>query len=68
MGSYAYEVVSIIYSLDKKSMKEIISKNPISLQGNKKLFVVYHCSILGIANRNFNTQRGDWKKIKQYLN
>ncbi|MDQ6901460.1 MAG: uracil-DNA glycosylase family protein [Bacteroidota bacterium] len=67
LGSKAYDVVSMIYSLDKKPMKEIIDANPISLPDNKKLFVVYHCSNLGIANRSFDTQREDWKKIKAYM-
>lgn len=67
MGSKAYEVVSIIYNLDQKPMKEIVDTNPILLDDNKKLFVVYHCSNLGIANRSFNTQREDWRKIKPYL-
>jgi len=67
MGSKAYEVVSIIYSLDLKPLKNIVDTNPISLQDNKKLFVVYHCSGLGIANRAFNIQRDDWQKIKLCL-
>ncbi len=67
MGSKAYEVVSIIYNLDRKKMKEIIDANPILLEDNKKLFVVYHCSKLGIANRNFATQLEDWKKIRQHI-
>ncbi len=67
MGSKAYEVVSIIYNLDRKPMKEIVDKNPILLDDNKRLFVVYHCSNLGIANRSFITQREDWRKIRPYL-
>jgi uracil-DNA glycosylase len=67
MGSKAYEVIAIIYKLDQKPMKEVVNTNPILLDDNKKLFVVYHCSNLGIANRNYNTQREDWRKIKEYL-
>ncbi len=69
MGSKAYEVVSIIYiyNLDRKPIKEIVDTNPILLDDNKNLFVVYHCSNLGITNRSFNTQREDWRKIKPYL-
>jgi len=67
MGAKAYEVVSIIYNLDQKPIKEIVGANPILLDDNKRLFVVYHCSNLGIANRDFNSQRNDWRKIKHYL-
>lgn len=67
MGAIAYDAISIIYSLNKKAMKNIIEENPIELPDHKKLFVVYHCSGLGIANRNFKKQMEDWKKIKQYI-
>ncbi|MBS1643444.1 MAG: uracil-DNA glycosylase family protein [Bacteroidetes bacterium] len=67
MGSKAYEVISIIYNLDQKRMKEVVDTNPILLDDNKKLFVVYHCSNLGIANRSFIKQCEDWRKIKLYL-
>lgn len=67
MGSKAYEVVSIIYDLDQMPMKEIVDANPILVDDNMKLFVVYHCSKLGIANRDFNLQKNDWRKIRQHL-
>lgn len=67
MGSKAYEVVSLIYKLDQKPMKKIVDTNPILLDNNKKLFVVYHCSKLGMANRNFDAQREDWRKIRPHL-
>lgn len=67
MGSKAYEVASIIYNLDQKPMKEIVNMNPILLDDNKKLFVVYHCSKLGIANRSFNKQLEDWREIKLHI-
>ena len=67
MGSIAYDTICIIYGLHKKPMKEAIENNPIILEDGKKLFIVYHCSNLGIANRNFNSQREDWKKIKNHL-
>lgn len=68
MGSKAYDIVSLIYSLEDKSLKRVIDINPIILKDNKKLFAVYHCSQLGVANRNINLQLGDWAKIKPYLN
>ena len=67
MGSKAYDVASIIYSLESKPMKELINSNPILLGDNMKLFVVYHCSSLGIANRNFEKQLDDWREIRQHL-
>jgi hypothetical protein len=66
MGSIAYDAVSIIYNIEKKAMKDVIETNPILLPDNKKLFVVYHCSNLGIANRNFELQKADWKKIGEH--
>ena len=67
MGSKAYDVVAKIYSLAPKPMKELVETNPISLPDSKKLFVVYHCSSLGIANRNFSKQCEDWRKIKPFI-
>jgi hypothetical protein len=48
-------------------MREIINQTPIQLPDRKKLFVVYHCSSLGIANRNFNKQLNDWRMMKSKL-
>ena len=67
MGAKAYDVISIIYSLEIKPLKDLVDSNPILLPDGKKLFVVYHCSGLGIANRAFNTQREDWRKIAKGL-
>lgn len=67
MGTTAYNAVSIIYRLEKKPLKELIVNNPIVLNDNKKLFAVYHCSGLGLINRNLETQLEDWKKIKQLI-
>ena len=67
MGSTAYDVVCRIYGLNQKPMKEIIEQTPIQLPDGKKLFVVYHCSNLGITNRDFNSQCADWREIKSKL-
>ena len=67
MGSIAYETICLIYGLTKKSMKDAVESNPIILENGIKIFVVYHCSSLGIANRDFNTQREDWQKIKAHI-
>lgn len=67
MGTTAYNVISIIYQLDKKTLKELIETNPIILNDKTKLFTVYHCSGLGLISRNFETQLEDWKKIKQQI-
>jgi uracil-DNA glycosylase len=67
LGSKAYDVVCRIYGLKLKPMREIINQTPIQLPDRKKLFVVYHCSSLGIANRNFNKQLNDWRMMKSKL-
>ena len=67
LGSLAYEVMSIIYQLEKKSLKKLVQTNPIILPGSIKLFAHYHCSGLGLISRNFESQLEDWKKIKQHL-
>jgi len=67
LGSTAYDDVCRIYKLTRKPMKEIINQTPIQLPDRKKLFVVYHCSNLGIANRNFKTQLEDWRLMKSKL-
>lgn len=67
MGTTAYNVVSLIYQLDKKPLKELIKENPIMLKDNKKLFTVYHCSGLGLISRNFEAQLEDWRRIKQLI-
>ena len=67
LGRMAYQVMSIIYSLEKKSLKKLVESDPIILPGNIKLFALYHCSGLGLISRNFETQLEDWKKVKQNL-
>ena len=69
MGSRAYDVLSIIYNINKKTMKEIISeRKPLDIKNEKvKIFVVYHCSTLGQANRKMEQQYEDWIKIKKHL-
>ena len=67
LGCLAYEVMSIIYKLEKQSLKKLVDNNPIILCNNIKLFALYHCSGLGLISRNFEKQLEDWKKIKGNL-
>lgn len=64
MGSAAYFTIAKIYGLRKKSLSKVVDENPISLNDGKKLFVMYHCSALGTANRKLELQKKDWKKIQ----
>ncbi len=67
LGKPAYHSVADIYDIEKENMNEIIEKNPIELPNNKLLFAMYHCSPLGCRNRNWELQKKDWMKIKDYL-
>ncbi len=67
LGKAAYETVSKIYNIKTMPLKYAIDMNPVKLPDGKLLFAVYHCSDLGHANRHFQTQRKDWRKIKKYL-
>jgi len=67
MGSIPFKTVSKIYDLKIEPLKKLIEKNPITLPDKKLLFVFYHCSGLGIANRKFDLQCQDWSKLKSYI-
>jgi hypothetical protein len=34
---------------------------------NVKIFAMYHCGRIGLANRKLNKQILDWRKIKKHL-
>jgi len=66
LGKKAYDALAIIYKLKKSPLKTLVENNPIKLPDDKLLFAVYHCGGLGIASRNFELQKKDWKRIKGY--
>ena len=66
LGKKAYDALAIIYKLKKSPLKNLVENNPIKLPDGKLLFAVYHCGRLGIASRNFELQKKDWKKINEY--
>jgi hypothetical protein len=66
LGKPAYESIANIYGLQKENLAQIIDKNPFKLNDGKLLFAMYHCSPLGCINRDWELQKKDWAKIKEY--
>ena len=64
LGKVAYDEIAYLYSLPKYPLKSLIKQNPIALHDSKRLFAMYHCGRLGLANRNLILQKRDWKKIE----
>jgi DNA polymerase len=67
LGINAYKALNHIYCLKKDTLNQLIDKNPIKLENKSMLFAMYHCGGLGLANRKWELQKKDWKKIKDYI-
>lgn len=67
LGINAYNALTYIYSLEKENLNQLIDKNPIKIEKEILVFAMYHCGGLGLANRKWELQKKDWKKIKKYL-
>jgi len=67
LGKKPYDALTYIYDMKKENMKDLINENPMILSDGKKLFAMYHCGPLGMANRKFELQKEDWKKINKFL-
>jgi len=59
-----YECVSKAFDIPTvKSLHQALGNSPYKLTGSKFLFPVFHCGGLGHANRTFEKQKNDWKRI-----
>jgi len=71
MGKPAYRGVCFALEIERSHQKLSIGKalasSPLKSASGKLIFPVYHCGGLGLANRSFELQRSDWKRIKAYL-
>lgn len=67
LGKRAYDAIAYIYKLKHESMKKLVTENPVKLNNGILIFAMYHCGGLGLANRNIELQKKDWKLIKKYL-
>jgi len=63
LGGHAYGEIARIYDLSVLPLRELINTNPIRV-GEKEVYAMYHCGGLGLANRNFQLQKGDWARIE----
>ena len=64
MGKIAYLALCSIYKIKPKvKISEAIGQ-PIELSNGKTLFVVQHCSPLGLGTRPFKEQISDWINIR----
>jgi len=51
-----------------RPLRDVIRKEPINFHDEDfKLFPVYHCGGLGLANRKLDEQKKDWENIKRWL-
>jgi DNA polymerase len=49
-------------------LRDVVRKNPIILNSEGlKLFPMYHCGGLGLANRNLTEQKKDWEFMKAWV-
>ncbi len=64
LGAVAYEAVASIYSLPVKPLRELVANNPIQLNETMRLYAMFHCGGLGVANRSLALQEQDWQKIQ----
>lgn len=64
LGTVAYRAVAYIYPLPKKRLQELVDNNPIQLNETMRLYAMFHCGALGLANRPFGIQEQDWQKIR----
>jgi hypothetical protein len=68
MGKEAYQGLSVILGFPRShSMKRLLERSPLTAEGSRLVFPVFHCGSLGLANRPFNEQKDDWKRIRAYL-
>jgi DNA polymerase len=63
LGTIAYNEIAFVYSLPRKPLMKLVKENPIRLKDNKRLYALYHCGRLGLANRSYACQKQDWAKI-----
>jgi uracil-DNA glycosylase len=67
MPLYAIYSMGLIDSkIFNKKLKELANENPIELNNDQLLFAFSHCGGLGLANRNLDLQKEDWRKIKPF--
>lgn len=64
LGTVAYGAVAHIYSLRKQPLRDLVSANPIRLTETMRLYAMFHCGGLGLANRPFAEQEQDWQKMQ----
>lgn len=68
LGKKAYKSMRYIKpDLPDAKLNELIEIDNIEIQSNQFLFPRYHCGGLGLANRNWEKQKGDWLKILPFL-
>lgn len=62
LGVCAYGEIARLYGMPVSPLMDLIYRNPINL-GDKKVYAMYHCGGLGLANRKFDLQKADWASI-----
>ncbi|WP_416828217.1 uracil-DNA glycosylase family protein [Ectobacillus polymachus] len=71
LGASAYRAVKGAYKVKIMPFSEAVNQEePHIIQSNDfqfKLFPIYHCGQLGLANRNSELQFKDWKRIEKHL-
>jgi len=66
LGINAYKALTHIYCLKKDTLNQLIDKNPIKLEKKVCFLPCITAGGLGLANRKWELQKKDWKKIKKY--
>lgn len=71
MGLPAFHTICSLYGLkayEKKNLKDVIGiESGFRILADTTVFPVYHCSPLGVANRKWDGQIADWKKVQRKL-
>ncbi len=66
LGRIAYQAMAYLHpALPYKRLSELVDSNhPIPLNERMRLYAMFHCGRLGLANRPFERQLEDWRKIQ----
>jgi DNA polymerase len=69
LGIKAYNIIVLLYKLKTEPFSKVVErKEPIRINENTGLFVVYHCGVYGVnINRKFSQQIVDWKRMEPFL-
>ena len=67
LGAIPLKAIRMLYPdiIPEARINDMVMKNPYHLSENQKLFAMYHCGALGIANLAKNSGRNGWEAMKE---